>query len=52
MNENQQDNSVTFTYDKNQKLEEAEEKISDILAEAIYSYLIKKKLRGRFLGGQ
>lgn len=54
MNENdkREECPVTITYDKDKKLEEGEEKISDILSEAIYNYMIRKKLRGRYLGGQ
>jgi hypothetical protein len=52
MNEEHQENSVTVVYNKDKKREEAEETISDILSEAIYSYMIKKNLRGRSLGGR
>lgn len=40
---------ITVIYDKDKRLEEVEEKISEILSEAIYSYLIRKKLRGKGL---
>lgn len=51
MNAEQQENPVTVVYDKDKKREEAEEKISDILSEAIYNHMIKKNLRGRSIGG-
>jgi len=52
MNENEkhEERPVTVEYNKDKRLEEAEEKISDILSEAIYSYLIRKKLLKRLDG--
>lgn len=50
-NEKQEEIPLTITYDKDKKREEAEEKISDILSEAIYNYMIRKNLRGRSIGG-
>jgi hypothetical protein len=35
---------LKITYDKDKKVEEAEEKISDILSEAIYSYILRRNL--------
>lgn len=36
-----------ITYNKDQKLEEIDNKIADILSEAIYSYIIRKGLLKR-----
>ena len=52
MKEQDQESPIEVVYEKDKKREEAEEKISDILSEAIYSYMIKKNLRGRSLGGR
>jgi hypothetical protein len=37
---------LKITYNKNEKVADAEEKISDILSEAVYSYLMRRKLPG------
>jgi len=42
-------NLPKIVYDKNKKSEEAEERISDILSEAIYCYMIRKKLLKKFV---
>ena len=52
MNNEDQESPIEVVYDKDKKREEAEEKISDILSEAIYNYMIRKNLRGRSLGGR
>lgn len=36
--------SPKFVYNKNQRLEEIDNKIADILSEAVYSYIIRKRL--------
>ena len=52
MNEDHLENPIEVVYEKDKKREEAEEKISDILSEAIYNYMIREKLKGRSLGGR
>lgn len=39
--------SPKFVYNKNQRLEEIDNKIADILSEAVYSYIIRKRLLKR-----
>ena len=36
--------SPKFVYNKNQRLEEIDNKIADILSGAVYSYIIRKRL--------
>jgi len=38
-----------FTYNKPAELEQAEDKIADILADAVYSYIIRKGIRNAHL---